>query len=353
MISSCFSCRKRIRCVSVGLLLTKKAADVPSCSLFYFVRCIISAMLNFDNAPASRILFDSLERRLPKQTFETWFRPLSLRSSSSDRVLTFAAPNAVVKDWILAHYADVIRDCLGESALNEYKVEWTLPSESKEVGSLARPQEQSSPPGASPGRYPPEEGEAIRFVDTAPSPLNEKYTFQNFVVASCNRFAHAAIVAAAALQPVSRKVAAQERVARRPADQVLDARGNVSDRSSAGRAVVGLIVERDRHRAGLAGEGDGIDARSAIDGVRSGNVGEEVIAVVAREHVGVGAGPGERVVTRASGRVQAHVRAGQVVVARASRQRHRATVRDHRRRVVVVIELHNQRAGEPTGQNAL
>ena len=155
-------------------------------------------MLSLDNAPASRILFDSLERRLPKQAFETWFRPLSVRSSPSDRVLTFAAPNAVVKDWILAHYADVIRDCLGDSALNDYKVEWTLPCESKEAGS-ARPEEQGSQPGVSPERYPPEEGEAIRFVDTAPSPLNEKYTFQNFVVASCNRFAHAATKAVADL----------------------------------------------------------------------------------------------------------------------------------------------------------
>src|SRR5213595_781276 len=106
-------------------------------------------MLNFDNAPAGRILFDSLERKLSKQTFETWFRPLRVRSSSADRVLTFAAPNAVVKDWILAHYADVIRDCLGESALNEYKVEWSLPSASSEP---ARSQEQAAPPPTSVAR---------------------------------------------------------------------------------------------------------------------------------------------------------------------------------------------------------
>ena len=155
-------------------------------------------MLDLDNAPASRILFASLERRLPKQTFETWFRPLSVRSSAADRVLTLAAPNAVVKDWILAHYADVIRDCLGESALNEYKLEWALPADSKEPTRPARSQEQTSTSGSvSIPRYAPEEGEAIRFVDAAPSPLNEKYTFQNFVVASCNRFAHAATKAVA------------------------------------------------------------------------------------------------------------------------------------------------------------
>src|SRR3989442_13593053 len=134
-------------------------------------------MLDFDNAPAGRILFASLERRLPKQTFETWFRPLRVRSSSADRVLTFAAPNAVVKDWILAHYADVIRDCMGEVALNEYKVEWILPLQSKEPDRPALSQESTPPQRVSNGRFPPEEGEPIRFVDTAPSPLNEKYSF--------------------------------------------------------------------------------------------------------------------------------------------------------------------------------
>src|SRR5207248_10774513 len=156
-------------------------------------------MLDLDNAPASRVLFASLERRLPKQTFETWFRPLIVRSSSSDRVLTVAAPNAVVMDWILAHYADIILDCLGESALNEYKVEWTFPSPSNEPSRPARSREQSSTPDVSIGRDDSEEAEAIRFVDTAPSPLNEKYTFENFVVASCNRFAHAATKAVADL----------------------------------------------------------------------------------------------------------------------------------------------------------
>ncbi|MFN2577209.1 MAG: chromosomal replication initiator protein DnaA [Pyrinomonadaceae bacterium] len=153
-------------------------------------------MLNL-NTPVSRLLFASLERRLPKQTFETWFRPLSVCSSPADRVLTFAAPNAVVKDWILAHYGDVIRDCLGETSLNEYRVEWSLPSASDGAVRSARGEEQSSAPGVSSGQYAAEEGEAIRFVDTAPSPLNEKYTFQNFVVASCNRFAHAATKAVA------------------------------------------------------------------------------------------------------------------------------------------------------------
>src|SRR5438132_9869820 len=179
-----------------GFTERRKAADVRYCPVFYFVRCIISAMLDLDNAP-SRILFASLERRLPKQTFETWFRPLSVRSSSADRVLTFAAPNAVVKDWILAHYADVIRDCLGESALNEYKVEWTLPLQSKQPDRPKLSQGSTPAPGVSNGRFNPEDGEAIRFVDTAPSPLNEKYTFHNFVVASCNRFAHAATKAVA------------------------------------------------------------------------------------------------------------------------------------------------------------
>ena len=74
-----------------------------------------------------------------------------------------------------------------------------MPSRSKEPDRPALSQEPTSAPGVSNGRFAPEDGESIRFVDTAPSPLNEKYTFQNFVVASCNRFAHAATKAVADL----------------------------------------------------------------------------------------------------------------------------------------------------------
>jgi chromosomal replication initiator protein len=145
----------------------------------------------------SQPLFLSLERKLGQQAFDTWFRPLRVTKSPTDRVVQISAPNAVVRDWIIAHYADVLKDSLGEQELGQYRVEWSL------TMSESRDRLAKDVPGI-------ESGEDVRvasstnaeadtrlFIETTPSALNERYTFSSFVVASCNRFAHAAAKAVA------------------------------------------------------------------------------------------------------------------------------------------------------------
>jgi len=151
-------------------------------------------------SPSGRLLLASLERKLPKQTFDTWFRPLTIDASATECVFRFSAPNPVVKDWVVAHYGDLILQSLRDLALEEYQIEWSLsrsgmiPAADSSVGT-ARPTSRAilgEPATAS------EEGDQIAtIVESIPSTLNERYTFPNFVVASCNRFAHAAAKAVA------------------------------------------------------------------------------------------------------------------------------------------------------------
>jgi chromosomal replication initiator protein len=136
-------------------------------------------------------LLASVERRLGKQTCDTWFRPLAVASSASDQVVRISAPNAVVRDWIVSHYTNVLRDSLQEIALGQYRVEWSLPRDiANAVAAEVQRQPQDRP--AFTVESEPVEVENLRFIDSPPSSLNDKYTFGNFVVASCNRFAHAA-----------------------------------------------------------------------------------------------------------------------------------------------------------------
>src|SRR5262245_64401715 len=79
-----------------------------------------------ENTPLKEPLFRTLEQKLGRQTFETWFRPLSVSTSSRDQVLRISAPNAVVKDWILDHYSTAIRDSLAELNLAQYRLEWSI-----------------------------------------------------------------------------------------------------------------------------------------------------------------------------------------------------------------------------------
>jgi chromosomal replication initiator protein len=150
-------------------------------------------------SPSGILLLASLERRVPKQTFDTWFRPLTVKASSSERVLRFSAPNTIVQEWVVSHYSDLIQDSLRELSLDQYRVEWSLSQLPHEpsphaANTSARPVMTGVSSTEQTAR---EEGETIPFIEAIPSSLNEKYTFPNFVVASCNRFAHAAAQAVA------------------------------------------------------------------------------------------------------------------------------------------------------------
>ena len=155
--------------------------------------------MHTEMSPSGGLLLASLEQRLPKQTFDTWFRPLTINTSAGDDVFTFSAPNQVVREWVVEHYTDLIGQMLGELSLGHYKVEW-----GNDYTTNREPVKQSTVEIPAPvHEFLPNDvqfepsGEMPAFVETTPSPLNERYTFSSFVVASCNRFAHAAAKAVA------------------------------------------------------------------------------------------------------------------------------------------------------------
>jgi chromosomal replication initiator protein len=105
-----------------------------------------------------------------------------------------------VRDWILSQYSDALEESLNELDLHDCRIEWSTPQPKKDGIASQRPSESSISMLA-------REGQAILPVsasgvvpplpDIPSSPLNEKYRFASFVVASCNRFAHAAAQAVA------------------------------------------------------------------------------------------------------------------------------------------------------------
>ena len=151
-----------------------------------------------ENTSPAQPFISCLLRRVGNQTFDTWFRPLSITSSKSERVVRIAAPNAIVKEWILSHYTQALEESLLESELGQYKVEWILLARGGELAVDEFPDRSpSTDQGSAESRLPFREEEASPLVDTANSTLNERYTFSSFVVAGCNRFAHAAAKAVA------------------------------------------------------------------------------------------------------------------------------------------------------------
>ncbi len=145
----------------------------------------------------------SIKTKLQGESFETWFNPIRFEGVDNNRhVIRLRAPNPAVRDWVTIHYANLIDQSFGEVNLAGYSVDWVLPDD----GATAHMPDRNSA-GASTA--------AVRAVDTSPSrltvqdaaaqapyvaidpSLNSKYTFESFVVGSCNQFAHAASLAVA------------------------------------------------------------------------------------------------------------------------------------------------------------
>src|SRR6266446_2199615 len=145
----------------------------------------------------------SIKTKLQGESFETWFNPIRFEGVDSNRhIIRLRAPNPAVRDWVTIHYANLIDQSFCELNLTGYSVDWVLP----DGGATAHISDRNSL-GA---------GAAVaRAVDTSPTQstvqdtaalaphvaidpsLNSKYTFESFVVGSCNQFAHAASLAVA------------------------------------------------------------------------------------------------------------------------------------------------------------
>ena len=139
----------------------------------------------------------ALQRRLSQQAFETWFKPLSVSSNQVDGIVRIAVPNPVVRDWILSTYAAALNESLLELRLEKCRIEWMLPT--NKVGRSEAPSNTDAAGFtlSAPVARPEENEVPLNLPSLSSSPLNEKYTFDSFVVASCNRFAHAAAQAVA------------------------------------------------------------------------------------------------------------------------------------------------------------
>jgi len=148
-------------------------------------------------------ILHSLKGRLNQQTLDTWFSPIRFESlDSSQHVLRLRAPNQDVKDWIVSNYGKVLAESLNEQRLSGYSVGWvvgklsdwvptdlTLPSLDSDTDKTEETTSVSD-----------ESGPAITVTENsalAEPSLNGKYTYDSFVVGSCNQFAHAASLAVA------------------------------------------------------------------------------------------------------------------------------------------------------------
>ncbi|MHC4923383.1 MAG: chromosomal replication initiator protein DnaA [Planctomycetota bacterium] len=150
-------------------------------------------------------VLDSVRGRVSRQQFETWFRKIDLLEMTPERVVV-AVENAFFRDWIQTYYADVLQEACGDiiGGRPEVSVVVSAPSQGPSAPSAGSASLSSRvrKPRATPQR--PEPSRSGNLVpDTRFSnfysdvPLNDAYTFEQFVVGPTNGLAHAAALAVA------------------------------------------------------------------------------------------------------------------------------------------------------------
>jgi chromosomal replication initiator protein len=151
----------------------------------------------------------SLKTKLNQQTLDTWFQPIKFeRLDTSQRVITLRVPNHVVKDWVVTNYSATIEESLKRLRLDDYSLAWQIDGESAHV-SEQRPIVNDSAQHLSSTSYsaaaatmkldtprPTQSSDVVPLTPSEPS-LSSKYTYESFVVGTCNQFAHAASMAVA------------------------------------------------------------------------------------------------------------------------------------------------------------
>ncbi len=130
-----------------------------------------------------------IREQVSNPSFKTWFSDTEIAGITQDDVIQLKVPDDFVKDWISSHYRPLIAETISDISGRNLDIEFLTPEELEKSDSQSSPASEKNQ----------DEEETIKEVDNnqLKDGLNEKYTFDTFVVGNSNRFAHAASLAVA------------------------------------------------------------------------------------------------------------------------------------------------------------
>jgi len=155
-------------------------------------------------------VLSAIEKRINHESFTTWFKPITFIGQDSAKI-RLGVPDHVFEDWILNNYRDVMDESLEEAGLSGYSISFEVVSDSTKTNetkgsafkiaarhdTASKSETSASPPLNTPALQPTRTMALMADSEVSELPLNPKYSFETFVVGSCNQFAHAAALAVA------------------------------------------------------------------------------------------------------------------------------------------------------------
>lgn len=124
---------------------------------------------------------EKIEQKVSKPSFDTWLKNTKAVELNKS-MLIIAAPNEFARDWLENQYTIVISEVLEEVTGSKLDTKFIIP-DSLADGERAATNNKTK--------------KEANNQDTPKSMLNDKYTFDTFVIGAGNRFAHAASLAVA------------------------------------------------------------------------------------------------------------------------------------------------------------
>ena len=124
----------------------------------------------------------SLAEKISTEAFQNWFVDTRLQQADGDRI-SVSVPNEATKDWMEREYAESVHAAIRDLKLPIRQVSYEISSAAVTSNSHTD--------------FSPAVTDSL--FQTPVSQLNPKFTFDNFVVGSCNQFAHAAAKAVATM----------------------------------------------------------------------------------------------------------------------------------------------------------
>ena len=122
-----------------------------------------------------------LKTKVNTQSYQTWLRPTRFSHVDKEAIVV-CVPNREFQEWIQENYASLVAEALQHLNLGVKEIRYILGENAEKKGA---------------GSDPAKPLQSKLDFDSVDHLLNPKYTFDTFVVGSCNQFAHAAAQAVA------------------------------------------------------------------------------------------------------------------------------------------------------------
>jgi chromosomal replication initiator protein len=124
-----------------------------------------------------------IHKKLPHHTFMVWIEPLELIDLREDEVV-LSCPSTFAKKWVINHYVDLIKTELERTCEIRCRITFEVSDGYSDNGNDSLDEEQLQLPHVSRQQH-------------APTLFHKDFTFEQFVVGTCNSFAYEAALASA------------------------------------------------------------------------------------------------------------------------------------------------------------